>query len=105
MTKKLILALGHHEISTDWWNFSKKTHEFSGTIGEYLLLKSFEITSITKNGTTSYSFKVNLCNSIITLTTINGFNEGAIQAIKLFLTQLGDKATIKSANRLIKINH
>jgi hypothetical protein len=95
-----------------WWNMGDKTLDHKGTIKSYLLKRDIKVIQIknTKNpySTTikGYRFKINI--SPLYYVIFDGFNRSydylAIDAIKIWLMLMGDKAKIETENRSYNIN-
>lgn len=84
-----------------WWNLGRKTLDFKGTYRDYLKRIGAKYSMI-KNG---YRFRISTSTSSFQLDSISSkFIETANDAIVLFLTLMGDKASINSTNIVKKIN-
>ncbi len=96
-------------ITLHWWNMGRKTLDFKGDIREFLKQKNFKIKPITHpriEDAKGYAFKFELSSREVLLKIYHkSFEEAAIEAIQIFLTLLGDRATIQAPNKFISINH
>lgn len=91
-----------------WWNMGRKTLDFKGTISEFLKEKGFKVSKIkhpndkTVNG---YRFKFALSSTYITADIFHSnLADASINAIKIFLQILGDKALI-TGYKYVRVNH
>ena len=98
-------------ITIYWWNMGDKTLDHKGTIKSYLLKRDIKVTQIknTKNpySTTikGYRFKIRTWSSYVIFDGFNrSYDDLAIDAIKIWLMLMGDKAKIETENRSYNIN-
>ena len=110
----------NNSISIYWWNFGSKTLDHKGTYSEYLHKKGIKISNIKHPFTKTTGLRAKMClgSAIITyddysydypkLSNDNQFEQAYSRfldnAIKLFLTYLGDKTTYDSDQAHYKIN-
>lgn len=88
-------------ITIYWWNsFAGKTLDFKGTLKDYLQKRNIKYTT-TKEG--NYKFKFTIGRTKVE-TIASNFDGGAFTVIKLYLTAMGDKATIEMGGRKQKLN-
>lgn len=88
-----------------WWNYYKRTLDFAGPIKEFLQHKNIKVRRISNNGVSGYRFKIPLsCITVILDIFDNDYERSAVEAIRVFLTLLGDKAKLETTRRNYKIN-
>lgn len=95
------------EISVHWWNFGSKTLDFKGTYKEYLIKRDIKVNSIKNkySGSKGYRFKIPLSSCSATLDIFRtDYSECCDEAIKIFLTLLGDKTLFDTERRTYKLN-
>lgn len=82
-------------IRIHWWNLGNKTLDFNGTVKDYLKKKDIKITRISNRFDKTikgYRFKIPLSSCCVTLDIFRpDYVECVNEAIKVFLTLLGDK--------------
>ncbi len=89
-------------ITVYWWNFGKKTLDFRGTYRDFFLRQDITSRSVKTGG---YVFIIPLSSSVTTFrTTDTDYERGASEAIRIFMTLLGDKAKIETPNQEYKVN-
>jgi hypothetical protein len=112
LTKIEIEKMKNHSITIYWWNFRKKQLDFEGTYFDYLKRQDFKITAITKQATIPSEAKIKGysvympvgCSEI----TFDSYSSDIFHvlnsAIKLFLSHMGDKATLQGNYNFYNIN-
>jgi hypothetical protein len=92
-------TLKETKITTHWWNMGKKKEDFHGTIKEFLDLKGIKVSKVFRQDKISgFKFTNIAVSSRVATLTIWGYDPvySSLEAIKIFLTMLGDKATIST---------
>ena len=94
-----------------WWNMGSKRLDYQGDINGFFEAKGIKYRSWKLQKTWNshnlehHEFAMAVSNSKLSLTTIGQTHESAsLEAIKLFLTILGDKALIVTSSNQYKIN-
>jgi len=92
-------------ITIYWWNLGKKTLDFEGPAGEYLQQRGVTITLLRKrHGFTLRRLEFE-CGGHVTLDRYETWPiESVIAIIRLFLTQMGDRATFSILSLKYKLN-
>jgi hypothetical protein len=94
-------------IKIYWWNMGHKTLDYKGTIKEYLIKRDIRVHQIKDpyDTTKGYRFKIRVGSPHV---IFDGFNRSyedlAIDAIKIRLMLMGDKARIDTESRSYNIN-
>jgi hypothetical protein len=83
-------------ISIYWWNMGTKTLDFKGQLGDYLKKRNIVITPFVKNQQPGYKCKISTSSTSQTLVTYDDYLNAAKDAIRLFLTMMGDKAVFNA---------
>ena len=95
-------------ITIYWWNMGHKTLDYKGTIKGYLIKRRTSMHQIShpySNTIKGYRFKIGTSSSYVIFDGFNrAYDDLAIDAIKIWLTLMGDKATIETENRNYNIN-
>jgi len=96
-------------ITIHWWNMGSKTLEFNGSVKDYLIKRQIKVRKISHkfNKTVKgYRFKIPLATSTVIFDTFyQEYVMCVTEAIKIFLTLLGDKTVfINPYGREYKIN-
>lgn len=89
------------EIQVYWWNFGKRTLDYKGTYKGFLEARGIAIEELKEN---HFRFQMSLSGGKVTLDTTGGYCHGADEAIRIFLTLLGDKATFSGPTGRYRIN-
>jgi hypothetical protein len=87
------------EITVYWWNMGSKTLDYRGSYEGYLKLKGVKIVPTTENENykyPNYHFDIPLFTCRVTLDTSGDYAQCCNEAIKIFLTLMGDKAKLIS---------
>jgi len=101
------------QITIYWWNLGTKTLDHKGTYGEFFKKKEIKISEVKHPNNKEYkALKFNMpigSSRIIFYTSLGSktawdYAEMFNNAIKLFLTYLGDKTLFYGNNREFKIN-
>lgn len=99
----------NNSITVYWWNFGKKELDYDGTIKGYLKKAGIYVESIKhpKNqNEKGYRFKIHTSTKIVVLDIFyQTYEEGSLDAIKTYLTLLGDKAKIETNHGTITVNY
>ena len=109
MNKEDLNKIGNTNLSIYWWNFGSKTLDFKGSYKEYLEKRNIKMRIIKHpfhkeiNG---LRFKIPLSSCVSTLDIFdNNIIRNCDEAIKIFLTLMGDKHLfINGSRRNIKLN-
>jgi len=95
-------------ITIYWWNMGHKTLDYKGTIKGYLIKRNISVHQIPHPYSTitkGYRFKIGTSSSYVIFDGFNKpYNYLAIDAIRLWLMLMGDKAKIETGNRSYNIN-
>jgi hypothetical protein len=91
-------------ILTHWWNGGKKTKDFEGSYKDFFADKGIKLTKITHKDTEYKHFEMCIGASKVTYETPSSVPDSQDAAIILFLTVLGDKATLYAHGREFHIN-
>ena len=85
------------EITVYWWNCGKKTLDFRGTYKGFFMKRDIRVTDIVSNGVKGFHFDIPLAFSKATYDTYDtDYSRCCDDAIKIFLTLMGDKAKLIS---------
>lgn len=90
-----------------WWNLGKKQLDFTGTLWEYFQKIEVKITRVKhpKNkAIAGYKFKIPVGSYTCSLVTYSDAADAGREAAKVFLSLLGDKATLQTYGRFDRIN-
>lgn len=89
-----------------WWNFGGKTKDFVGTVQGYFDKRDIKVRKFTnKYGNKGYRFYISVSNTNCRLDVLDiDPVRAAFDAIKLFLSLMGDKTTCKVGYREVKMN-
>jgi hypothetical protein len=93
-------------ITVYWWNGRTKSLDYKGTYKGFLEAKDIKVRSIKdKNNNRGWRFKIPLlsCN-VIYDDYVTDYFKACDDAIKIFLTLLGDKSKLITWNRELNIN-
>lgn len=104
MKKNKIQEL-EYNVSAYWWNCGKKTKDFTGNLGDFLIKKGIKYRKIKhprEEAQHGYKFTI---NSRISFISYSDFFDAAFSAIKLHYAYMGDKATVNIIGREFTINH
>lgn len=98
----------NHSISTYWWNNGSKKCDFKGTYEEFFKKKNITITEITHT-LDPHPKGLQLTIPLSTTKTIHQSFDTCYEtvfndAIRIYLTLLGDKALLETRNRYFRIN-
>jgi len=89
-------------ITVYWWNFGKKTLDYKGSYEGFFKERGIKAIKISNN---NYNFKINTANTSTILKSYGSERECYNEAIKLFLTLLGDKSVLIDENGIdFKVN-
>jgi len=96
-------------ISIHWWNFGSKTLDFKGTYKDYLRKRNIKVRTIKHpfaKDTKGYRFTIPLSGCVARLDIFGSdYAANCDEAIKVFLTLLGDKALFNTGyGRELKLN-
>lgn len=87
-------------ITLHWWNLGRKTLDFKGNLKDYLKDKSIRLKKIKHpklKDYFGYRVKFELSSRVVRLDIFgDSFEKSALEGILIFLTLLGDKATISA---------
>lgn len=98
-------------VTTNWWGLmGKKTQDYSGDINGLLEKWGIKCSSIHHPNTPDIKgirFVIPAGSSMIQFDafSMNGPSYGAVEAVTLLLSYLGDKAAIRYLGRTKRINH
>jgi hypothetical protein len=93
------------QIIIYWWNMGKKTLDYRGTYKGFLKQKGIKVRSITKNNAKYLRFYISVGSSRATLDTYDfDYLRCCDDAIKIFLTLMGDKAKLITPYREYSLN-
>ena len=93
------------EITVHWWNMGSKVLDYKGTYKGYLEKKGIRVRGVTSNSVKGFRFTIPLSSCEATLNIYNSnYAQCCDEAIKIFLSLLGDKAKFVSYNREFFIN-
>ena len=95
------------EIEIYWWNMGKKTLDFEGDYKDFFKKKNIQVRKLPKDkyGLEKYRFKISWSSCNATFDICSHYKDCYIEAVKIFLTVLGDKALfIDHRNREHKLN-
>ncbi len=85
------------QISVYWWNFGRKTLDYKGTYKGFLEKKDIIVKSFIRNGFYGYRFAISVGSERATLeTSRQDYSRSCDDAIKIFLTLLGDKSKLNT---------
>jgi hypothetical protein len=89
-----------------WWNMGNKKLEHRGSVQEYFTSRSITVRRILSPSKEMYGFRFKIsCSSCsVTLDTFQTLERAAMDAIKLYLSMMGDKSTVKVGYIYYKIN-
>jgi hypothetical protein len=92
------------QITVYWWNFGK-TLDFKGSYKDYLQQRNIKVRHTSTRDANYLRFKISVGSSRVILDVYgedyaSSFNE----AIKIFLTLMGDKAKLITPHREFNIN-
>jgi hypothetical protein len=91
-----------------WWNFGKKTLDYEGTYKGFMDKKDIKVTDITigkgKYKSKGLHFEIPLSSCKATYETCDGDYRAYDDAIKIFLTLMGDKSKFEASQRVYYIN-
>jgi hypothetical protein len=90
------------QIVIYWWNMGKKTLDYKGSYKEYLTQKGIKCGEIL--GRQGWWFRIPLVGAKADLEIQGNWREGCDAAIRVFLTLLGDRATLYTSRRKYCIN-
>jgi hypothetical protein len=99
--------LNKQHIVIYWWNFGRKKKDFEGDILDFLKEKSIKVSAIkhpNKKEVDGTRFNMSIGSGRIIFDSFYNPNDGALTAIKLFLSYLGDRAQIHAGLRTYNIN-
>jgi hypothetical protein len=99
----------NQEITVYWWNMGKKTLDYRGTYKGFLEAKDIKVFNISKNigknGIKGNRFLIPLASCVATLDSFSSdYFQGCDDAIKIFLTLLGDRTKFITPRREFNIN-
>ncbi|KKM90932.1 hypothetical protein LCGC14_1233520 [marine sediment metagenome] len=89
------------EIIVHWWNFGKKTLDYRGTYKGFLENKGITVTEI---GDNHFRFNISISSATVELDISAEYHKAADEAIKIFLSLLGDKAKITASQKEYSVN-
>lgn len=93
------------EIVVYWWNFGKKTLDYRGTYKGFLDNKGIKVRAFQRRGFWGWHFKVSVGSCTVTLETPQAdYAQSCDDVIKIFLSIMGDKATLETTRRKYLIN-
>lgn len=83
-----------------WWNMGHKQKDHDGTVWEYFQKRSIKVTKIlSKNKEIEgFRFKISCSSCSVTLDTFQSPERAAMDAIKIFLSMMGDKSIVRIAS-------
>jgi len=84
-----------------WWNFGKRTLDYKGDYAGFLRAKGIEVEEVESH---HYRFRISVSSATVSLETFCGYCHAVDEAILIFLTLLGDKATFSSGPRNYHVN-
>jgi hypothetical protein len=98
----------NQKITVYWWNFGKKTLDFKGSYKDYLLKRGITVEDIvhpTQKDIKGWRFTISI-SSVTAILDIYGpdYAQACDDAIKVFLTIMGDKAKFITPTREFNIN-
>ncbi len=82
------------EIQVYWWNMGRKTLDYRGSYEGFLKKKNITITKTLKGTCAGYHYYISLSTTEATLDAIGDYAQCCNEAIKIFLTLMGDKAKL-----------
>lgn len=92
-------------IAVYWWNFGSKQLDYKGTYEGFLKSKGIQLRKGKRNGFEYYRFKISAGSSeIIFVTPRSNETQALDDAIKLFLSLMGDKALFEAGYRTYRLN-
>ena len=92
-------------ITVYWWNFGKKTLDYKGTYKGYLDKRGITAKEFIRNGFYGYRFKISTGSDRVTLETNQyDYSKSCDDAIKIFLSLMGDKATLDTERFTYHVN-
>lgn len=95
---------GERTIVVHWWNNGKKTLDFRGKCKDYLKERGFK--AVLKGDRLSIRVSTSSSNVVLTQRVHNAFGafDAMSEAVRIFLTMMGDKATLETNCRKYLLN-
>lgn len=89
-----------------WWNMGTKKLDHKGNVQEYFTSRRITVRRILSKSKEmqGFRFKISCSSCSVTLDTLQTPERAAMDAIKIFLSMMGDKATVQVAYMNYKMN-
>lgn len=89
-----------------WWNMGHRKIDHKGNVQDYFTSRSITVRRIlSKSGEMQgFRFKIACSSSSVVLDTFQTPERAGMDAIKIFLSMMGDKATVKVSYMEYKMN-
>ena len=97
------MEIEKQEITVYWWNLGVKTLDYKGSYEGFLREKGIKVSKLHCKAV-GWMFKVQLSSTEVRLKTFSNLEQAMDEAIKVFLTLLGDRATLKTPRRRYNLN-
>lgn len=100
--------LENEQIAIYWWNFGRKTLDYKGSYKGYLNKRNIKVKQINhpiQTDIKGWQFSISVSTGTITLDIFDyDYMRCCDEAIKLFLTIMGDKTKFETPCRTFRLN-